>query len=147
MIMHHDDELSNKNLALRATLHCLMGCGIGDILGVIISTIFGLPYGARIIVGVIFGFIFGFLLSVFPLLKANISFAQAAKIVLTTEVLSILAMEAAEAGTELIFPGMRRMGLIHIQYWIGLIIALTAGFVVAFPVNYLLVKKGVRHHH
>jgi len=145
--MHHENRLSNKKLALQATLHCLMGCGIGDILGVIIGTIFGLPYVTRIILGVIFGFIFGFLLSVVPLLKANISFAQAAKIVLTTEVLSILAMEAAEAGTELIFPGMRRMGLLHIQYWIGLLTALVAGFVVAFPVNYLLVKKGIRHHH
>jgi hypothetical protein len=145
--MHEQTHISNKKLALQATLHCLMGCGIGDILGVIIGTFFGLPYGTRIIVGVIFGFIFGFLLSALPLLKANISFAQAAKIILTTETLSILVMEAAESGTEILFPGMRRMGLIHIQYWIGLLTALVAGFVVAFPVNYLLVKKGIRHKH
>ena|SRR5579864_7187798 len=145
--MQHEDHVSNKNLALQATLHCLMGCGIGDILGVIIGTLFHLPYGTRIIVGVIFGFIFGFILSAIPLLKANMSFTSAAKIILTTETLSIVTMEAAEAGTELIFPGMRRMGLIHIQYWLGLLTALIAGFVVAFPVNLALVKKGIRHHH
>jgi biotin transporter BioY len=26
-------------------------------------------------------------------------------------------------------------------------LALTAGFVAAFPVNYFLVGKGIRHHH
>jgi putative flippase GtrA len=145
--MRHETHVSNRQLALQSTLHCLMGCGIGDILGVIIGTIFGLPYVTRIIAGVVFGFIFGFIFSAIPLLKADMPFASAAKIILTTETLSIFVMEAAEAGTELIFPGMRRMGLMHIQYWIGLLTALTAGFVVAFPVNYALVKKGVRHHH
>jgi hypothetical protein len=145
--MEHETHISNRLLAVQATLHCLMGCGFGDILGVIVGTFFNLPYGTRIIAGVIFGFIFGFLFSVIPLLKAKIPFASAAKIILTTEILSILTMETAEAGTELIFPGMRRMGLAHIQYWIGLITALVAGFIVAFPLNYVLVKKGVRHHH
>lgn len=145
--MSHETQLSNRELAFQTTLHCLMGCGVGDILGVIIGTIFGLPYVIRILAGVIFGFIFGFLFSAIPLLRANTPFSTAAKIILTTETLSILAMEAAEAGTELLFPGMRRMGLVHIQYWIGLLTALVAGFVVAFPVNLALVKKGIRHHH
>jgi len=144
--MRHENHESNKKLAAQATLHCLMGCGVGDILGVIVGTFFGLPYGTRIVVGIIFGFIFGFIFSALPLLK-HMSFASASKVILTTEVLSILVMEAAEAGTEIVFPGMRRMGLIHIQYWIGLLTALVAGFVVAFPVNYALVKKGIRHQH
>lgn len=145
--MQHENHTSNKKLAAQATLHCLMGCGVGDILGVIIGTFFGLPYIIRIVVGVFFGFIFGFIFSVIPLLKAHMSFVSAAKIIFTTEVLSIIAMEAAEAGTEVIFPGMRRMGLMHIQYWIGLLTALIVGFIVAFPVNYALVKRGIRHHH
>jgi hypothetical protein len=145
--MKQETHVSNSKLAMQTTLHCLMGCGVGDILGVIIGTLFGLPYGIRIAAGVIFGFIFGFLFSAIPLLKTSISFTEAAKIIVTTETLSILTMEAAEAATELLFPGMRRMGLAHVQYWIGLITALVAGFIVAFPVNYALVKKGIRHHH
>src|SRR5438045_3474003 len=121
--MQHETHVSNKKLAVQTTLHCLMGCGVGDILGVIIGTFFGLPYGIRIIAGVVFGFIFGFLFSAIPLLRANTSFITAAKIILTTETLSILTMEAAEAGTELLFPGMRKMGLLHVQYWIGLLTA------------------------
>ncbi|HSX09535.1 MAG TPA: DUF4396 domain-containing protein [Candidatus Saccharimonadales bacterium] len=145
--MQHETHVSNRKLAAETTLHCLMGCGVGDILGVIIGTFLGIPYVTRIIIGVIFGFIFGFIFSAIPLLRANTPFATAAKIILTTETLSILAMEAAEAATELFFPGMRRMGVVHIQYWFGLITALIAGFIVAFPVNYALVKRGIRHHH
>src|SRR5579872_2267471 len=102
--MQHEIHASYKQLAIQSTLHCLMGCGVGDILGVIIGTFFGLPYVTRIIVGVVFGFIFGFIFSAIPLLKAKMPFAAAAKIILTTETLSILTMEAAEAGTELLFP-------------------------------------------
>ena len=145
--MHHENHESYKRLAAQTTLHCLLGCGVGDILGVIIGTFMGLPYVTRIIIGVIFGFFFGFLFSAIPLLRANMSFASASKIILTTETLSILTMEAAEAVTELSFPGMKKMGLNHATYWLGLATALIAGFVVAFPVNYLLVKKGIRHHH
>jgi hypothetical protein len=145
--MQDETHIANKKLALQTTLHCLMGCGVGDILGVIIGTFFGLPYSIRIIAGVFFGFIFGFIFSAVPLVKTNMSFMAAAKIILTTETLSILTMEAAEAVTELLFPGMKRMGLLHIQYWIGLLTALVAGFVVAFPVNYVLIKRGIRHHH
>lgn len=145
--MEHTHHQSNKLLAAQTTLHCLMGCGVGDILGVIIGTFFGFPYLTRIIVGALFGFVFGFLFSAIPLLRANMSFTEAAKIILTTETLSILTMEAAEVVTELHFPGMKKMGLGHAQYWLGLGTALIAGFVVAFPVNYALVKKGIRHHH
>lgn len=145
--MHQEAYESNVKLAAQTTLHCLMGCGVGDILGVIIGTLLHLPYTTRIIVGVIFGFIFGFLFSAIPLLKADVPFGSATKIILTTETLSILAMEAAESATELLFPGMRKMGLAHIQYWLGLITALIFGFAVAFPVNLALIKKGIRHHH
>jgi len=145
--MENSKVHSQYTLALQATTHCLTGCGIGDIVGVIIGTLLGLPYISRIIVGVLLGFIFGFLLGILPLVRTRISYMQAARIVLTTELLSILVMEAAEATTELVFPGMRRLGLLHIRYWIGLFIALIAGFIVAFPVNLLLVKRGIRHHH
>lgn len=32
-------------------------------------------------------------------------------------------------------------------FWAGMLLALTAGFLAAFPVNYVLVGKGIRHHH
>jgi putative flippase GtrA len=32
-------------------------------------------------------------------------------------------------------------------YWIGMAAALIAGFVVAWPVNYALARRGVTHRH
>lgn len=124
-----------------------MGCGIGDIIGVIIGTILGMSLTPRVILGVILGFIFGYLSSTIPMLRARVSLLSATKIILTTEILSIMAMEAAEATTEILFPGMKRVGLIHLTYWLGLGLALISGFVVAFPVNLILVNRGIRHHH
>jgi energy-converting hydrogenase Eha subunit A len=144
--MQHTKE-SHVTLAVQATTHCLIGCGIGEVIGVIIGTVLGLPYTSRIITGVLLGFVFGFLLGILPLVRSKMTYRQAAKIVLTTETFSILAMEAAEAITELLFPGMKKAGLIHLTYWLGLASALAAGFIVAFPINLLLVKKGIRHHH
>lgn len=144
---HNHHETSHVKLASKATLHCLAGCGIGDIVGVIIGTILGISYYERVVTGLILGFVFGFLLGVLPLLKHGMTLKQAARIVLTTEVFSILAMETAEAITEILFPGMRRAGLAHIRYWLGLSTALIAGFVVAFPVNWFLVRRGIRHQH
>jgi len=142
-----EQEKSHRKLAFEATTHCLTGCGIGDIVGVIVGTALGIAYFQRVGLGLIFGLFFGFLLGLYPLFKAKIPFNHAFKIILTTEIFSILAMEAAEGTTELLFPGMRRMGLAHFQYWLGLTMALFAGFVVAYPVNLFLVKRGVRHQH
>lgn len=138
---------SNHRLAYQATVHCLTGCGIGDILGVVIATLFGLSYINRIEIGIILGFILGFSFGIIPLIKSNMSFIESAKVILAGEIFSILAMEAAEALTEFLFPGMRRSGILHTGYWLGLIFALFAGFIAAYPVNLYLVKKGVRHHH
>jgi len=32
-------------------------------------------------------------------------------------------------------------------FWGGMLLALTAGFIAAFPVNYVLVGRGIRHVH
>lgn len=143
----HHHEPNYFKLAAQTTLHCLTGCGIGDVAGVIIGTVLGLSLTERVSLGVVLGFIFAYILSSMPMLRSGLSFVTATKIILTTEILSILAMEIAMATVELTFPGMKRLGVMHLFYWIALGLSLTAGFVIAFPVNLTLVRKGVRHHH
>jgi len=141
------NDNSNNKLAFQATLHCLTGCGLGDIFGFVIGTAIGLTYYSSVVFGIFLGFVLGFGLGMLPLIRARMSFKHAFKVVIATEFFSILVMEAAETIIELLYPGMKKLGLMHIQYWIGLAIALFAGFVAAYPVNLFLVKKGVRHHH
>lgn len=140
-------EKSHFKIAMEATSHCLVGCGLGDIAGFIIGTAFGLGYFISIFTGIIFGLIFGFGLGLMPLLRSKIMFRHAAKIVIATELASILVMETAETLIEIFFPGMKKAGLLHLTYWAGLGTALTAGFFAAYPVNLFLVKRGVRHQH
>ena len=48
---------------------------------------------------------------------------------------------------EVYTPGVMSAGLSDGIFWIGMVLALMAGFVAAYPVNYVLVKRGVRHCH
>jgi hypothetical protein len=69
------------------------------------------------------------------------------KQVLVAEALSIAVMETAEVLVEVYTPGVMSAGLSSPLFWAGMLLALTAGFVAAFPVNCVLVGMGIRRHH
>lgn len=100
-----------------------------------------------IILAVTLGFVFGFALGVIPLLKAGFNTSRAFKQVLIAEGLSIAVMETAEVLVEVYTPGVMGSGLSSPIFWAGMLLALTAGFIAAFPVNYYLIGKGIRHIH
>ena len=143
---HHEKE-SYVKLALSTTLHCLLGCGLGEVVGMVIATALGLGNVSSIALAVTLGFVFGFVLGMRPLLKARFSFARAFKTVLIAEGLSIAVMETAEVLVEVYTPGVMSAGLTDGVFWWGMLLALVAGFVAAFPVNYILVGRGIRHQH
>jgi len=134
-------------LATSATAHCLLGCGIGEIVGVILGTALGLSTVLTIVLAVILGFVFGFALGLIPLLKARFQVKDAVRQVLIAEGLSIAVMETAEVLVEVYTPGVMEAGLSSGLFWFGMLLALIAGFIAAFPVNYVLVGKGIRHVH
>lgn len=138
---------SNLRLAAMATLHCLAGCGIGEIVGVILGTALGMGMWETMLLAVILGFIFGFALGMLPLLRADIPFAQAFRVILVSEGLSIAVMEAAEVLVQVYTPGVMAAGLLDGIFWFGMTVSLAAGFVAAFPVNLVLIRRGIRHHH
>lgn len=140
-------EPSRLSLATSATLHCLVGCGIGEVVGIIIGVALSLSNVSTIILAVILGFVFGFALGIIPLLNANFSFRRAMRQVLIAEGLSIVFMETAEVLVEVYTPGVMEAGLTSALFWGGMLLALTAGFIAAFPVNYIMIGKGVRHQH
>ena len=102
---------------------------------------------ASIIVALVLGFIGGMVLGIRPWLKAGFIFWKAFKQVLYVEGLSIAVMETAEVLSEIYTPGVMQAHLSEPIFWIGMGLALTAGFVAALPVNYILAKRGVRHAH
>ncbi len=154
-IQHHDhsegehalDKAAQLSLAHSATLHCLLGCGIGEVVGVIIGTALGLSNLITLVLAVVLGFVFGFIFGMWPLLRAGFDFSRALRQVFIAETLSIVVMEATEVLVQVYTPGVMDAGLNSWIFWLGMGFALAAGYVAAFPVNYILVGRGIRHVH
>ena len=144
---HLPDNASQLSLAHSATWHCLMGCGLGEVLGVIIGTALELPIMNTMILAVVLGFVFGFIFGLRPLLRAGFDFSRAIHQVFIAETLSIVVMEATQVLVQVYTPGVMEAGLLSWIFWLGMGLALVAGYIAAFPVNYVLVGKGIRHVH
>jgi len=120
---------------------------LGEVVGVVIGVAIGLSVVWTLVLAVVLGFVFGFALGIIPLLRAGFSRSWAIRQVFVAEGLSIAVMETAEVLVEVYSPGVMQAGLSSPIFWGGMLLALTAGFIAAWPVNYWLVGKGIRHIH
>jgi hypothetical protein len=137
-------------MAASATLHCLTGCAIGEIAGLIIGTAIGLSNVATIALAIGLAFLFGYALSTLPLVKAGLGFFGALGVVLAADTLSIATMELVDNAVMAAIPGAMDAGLGNPVFWIGMMVALTAAFIAAYPVNRYLLSRGKGHaltHH
>lgn len=132
-------------VAASATLHCLTGCAIGEILGLIIGTAAGFTNVVTIALSVSLAFLFGYLLSTLPLVQSGVAFTRALKVVFAADTLSILTMEIVDNGVMALVPGAMDAGLVNPVFWLSMMLALSAAFVVAFPVNRALIDRGKGH--
>jgi Domain of unknown function (DUF4396) len=132
-------------MALSATLHCLTGCAIGEIAGLVIGTAAGLGNGWTIAISVALAFAFGYTLSTLPLLKVGLPVATALGVVLAADTLSILTMEVVDNLVVAALPGAMDAGLVNSVFWIGMLLALSAALVAAYPVNRYLLQRGRGH--
>lgn len=132
-------------MAVSATLHCLLGCAIGEVLGLIIGTALEFSNVATIALSVTLAFMFGYALSTLPLLKAGLLLKKALTLVLAADTLSIFTMEIVDNLVMGMVPGAMGAGLLNPLFWVTMAGSLVAAFVVAVPVNLLLLKKGKGH--
>jgi hypothetical protein len=139
--------ISNFKLSVQATMHCLLGCGIGEVAGMIISTALSLSILSSTVLSVLLGFIAGLALGILPLIRANFSVTNALRTVILAEGLSIAVMEAFEVLTQMAIPGVMTAHLTDMLFWAGMLASLIIGFVAALPVNFIMIRKGVRHQH
>jgi hypothetical protein len=141
----HHDMGSVDQMAVSATLHCLTGCAIGEILGLMIGTAVGLSTLWTIALAVGLAFFFGYLLSTLPLLKSGLALGTTLSVVLAADTLSIATMELVDNLVMALIPGAMDAGLVNPVFWIGMMIALTAAFFAAWPVNRYLLQRGKGH--
>jgi hypothetical protein len=135
--------------AASATLHCLTGCAIGEVIGMIMAAALGWAAAPSIAISIVLAFIFGYALSMRPLLRHNLGLRRALQVALAADTASITVMELADNGFVLAVPGAINAGLSTLLFWTSLTISLVVAFIVAFPVNRYLIKRGKGHalHH
>ncbi len=138
---------SRTKLAVSATVHCLVGCGLGEVVGLIIGVALALSNTTTIVLALTLGFVFGFALGLIPLIRAGLGWAHSFKQVMVSDFLSIVVMETGEVLIQVYTPGVMTAGLSSPIFWGGMLLALVAGFMAAYPINYWLVGLGIRHQH
>ena len=145
---HHQVKTDTAATAATVTLHCLAGCSIGEFIGLAIGVEFGLSVAATITLATVLAFITGFALTLYPLVyRRGMTVALAFKTVWIGEVISIGVMEIAMNVTDYLVGGMSAASIFDAIFWIGFAAALVAGYIFAYPVNYVMVKRNMPRCH
>jgi len=133
------------SVAAAATLHCLTGCAIGEVLGMVIGTALGLSTAATVVLSIALAFVFGYGLTTRGVLRAGVRLADALKIALAADTVSILVMEIVDNAVVLSVPGAMEAGLTSWLFWASLAFSLAVAFLVTVPVNRWMIGRGKGH--
>lgn len=135
---------SSAALASAATLHCLTGCVIGEFVGLSIGVSLGLSAGATIALATTLSYISGFSLGLWPLLRRGMGFTRALRTIWLGEAISIGVMELAMNFADYHMGGMAASSILDSQFWLGLAVAVPAGYIAAWPVNWWLLDRSIK---
>lgn len=135
--------------AVGSTIHCLAGDATGIILAASVTLVLGLPMGVDSAVEYVSGFAFGLLIFQALFMKGMLggSYAQAVKKTWLAEWLSMNAVMAGMIPTMVILmsKNMNRMDPTSVRFWAVMSLATLVGAVLAYPINWWLVKNGLKH--
>jgi hypothetical protein len=131
--------------ALDATRHCLTGCAIGEVLGLLIAGAIGLATEPAMLLGIALAFVFGYSFTFVPLLRAGMAVAEAVRITLAADTISITVMEAVDNAVIALVPGAMEAGLDSVLFWLSLAVGFAVAFAATFPVNRWLIARGRGH--
>jgi hypothetical protein len=132
----------------QATLHCLTGCVIGEVAGLIIGVSLGFSPWPTIILATILSYASGMTLGLLPVMKnQGVSLLQALRIIWVGEVISIGVMEIVMNFVDYQMGGMSAPSIASWMFWRGLVFAVPAGFLAAWPVNFWLLKRELKACH
>jgi hypothetical protein len=135
------DSLWRKGF--RSVAHCYSGCGAGEITGVLLAAgLLSLHNTGVALVTFGFAYLFGYGMTLGPLLQAGTPLKQAAVDTFYSDTATIAVMEVTAIALDLWLAASATMG--DALFWSSLIVSLSAGLLVAYPVNVLLVRLGVK---
>jgi hypothetical protein len=132
----------------QATLHCLTGCVIGEVAGLLIGVSLGLPPWQTIVLATVLSYASGMTLGLLPVMKSQgVGLLGALRIIWIGEVISIGVMELVMNVVDYQMGGMSAPSVLTWIFWRGLVFAIPAGFIAAWPVNYWLIKRELKACH
>ena len=136
--------------ALGSTLHCVSGDAAGVIIAATVTGLLGLPMWFDMTAEYVLGFAFGLFIFQALFMKDMMggSYRKALTSSLIPEWVSMNAMMAGMFPTMVaIMMGrdMRAMDPRELLYWGTMSLAIGVGFLTAYPVNWWLVSKGLKH--
>ena len=145
---HHGHGQSKFRTSAQATLHCLTGCVIGEVAGLLIGVGLGMSPWATIALATALAYLTGMTLGLIPVMRGQrVGMWQALKIIWIGEVISIGVMEIVMNFVDYQMGGMAAPSVASWMFWRGILLAVPAGFLAAWPVNYWLLKRELKACH
>ena len=134
--------------SFQATLHCLTGCVIGEVAGLLIGVSLGFEPWQTILLATALAYVTGITLGLVPVMKSRgVGPAEAFRIIWLGEVISIGVMELVMNYVDYRMGGMTAPSVASWMFWRGILFAVPAGFLAAWPVNYWLLKRDLKACH
>jgi hypothetical protein len=144
---HHGNG-SSLRTSFHATLHCLTGCVIGEVTGLAIGVTLGLAAWQTILLATLLAYATGMTLGLIPVMRSRgVSLGEAFRIIWIGEVVSIGVMELVMNTVDYSMGGMAAPSVFSWMFWSGILVAVPAGFLAAWPVNYWLLKRNLKNCH
>ena len=143
----HGEHASSTlfHTSMHATLHCLTGCVIGEVAGLAIGVHFGLGMWPTMILATVLAYLVGFGLAVPPIMRSQgLNFKQTLRAIWLGEAISIGVMELVMNAVDYMVGGVQAASLSSPVFYIGLAVAIPAGFIAGWPVNYLLLRNQIK---
>jgi hypothetical protein len=148
-VHHHGAAGEGRwRLAARSALHCLTGCIVGEVVGLAIGLEAGLSTTATILLATLLSYVSGFTLGLWPVMKGRgLSLWAAFKLIWLGEAISIGVMEIVMNAVDYEMGGMATASFFSWQALRGFAVAVPAGFIAAWPVNYWLLGRELKACH
>ena len=147
----HAQHLNSNNpivTSAQATLHCLVGCVIGEVAGLLIGVSLGIGIWNTILLATFLGYVSGFTLGLVPVMRRQKkSFLDALKLIWIGEAISIGVMEIFMNAADYMVGGMQSGSVFTPIFWYGIAVAIPAGFLAAWPVNWWLLSRDMKKCH
>jgi len=132
----------------QATVHCLTGCVIGEVAGLLIGVALGLDVWLILTLATALAYLSGFTLGVAPLMRRErLGFLPGLRVIWVGEVISIGVMEIVMNVADYYVGGVQAQSVFSGVFWLGIIVAVPAGFLAAWPVNFWLIKRNLKSCH